>query len=125
MSAEWTRDQLKVFAPEFSALPDGTLDTFIGYAEQLVSPTAFGASTVFAGLNMTAHLLTITPQTSGSASASAAQGPVSSRTVGSVSVSYAIPVISDDSVRAGLSLSKYGIVFANLTRRKVIALGVL
>lgn len=123
MAAEWTKDDVRAIAPEFISLDDAALDLFIGYAEQLVNPKVFSARTKFAGSLMTAHLITVTPSLNAAPKQGA--GPVASRTAGPVSITYAVPQLDDGSISAGLSMSKYGIMFANLTRRSAVGFGLL
>jgi len=113
--AEWTRADVKAVAPEFTSVDDATLDRYIGWAYDLVNPTAFGNRTVFAGALMTAHLLTTLPPL-GFTGGSAGAFPVQSRTVGQVSVTYAVPQVQSAGAAQGLSASKYGVQFSALAR---------
>lgn len=114
--AEWTRADVKAVAPEFTSVGDATLDQYIGWAYDLVNPTAFGNRTVFAGALMTAHLLTTLPPLGFSGGGSAGAFPVQSRTVGSVSVTYAVPQVQGAGTAQGLATSKYGVQFSALVR---------
>jgi hypothetical protein len=113
--AEWTKDDVKLIAPEFAAVDDATLDQYIAFAYTEVNPCAFGSRTVRAGALMTAHLLTVLPPAGVTPKASAS-GPVQSRSVGGVSVTYATVQLSGAALSSGLAMSKYGIEFARLSR---------
>lgn len=108
--AEWTKDDVKGIAPEFASLDDATLDRYIALAYNQVNPQAFGGRTAFAGSLMTAHLLTVLPPNGGSGGST---GPVVSRSVGGVSVTYGA-VQLQGAATVGLDRSKYGIQFAQL-----------
>lgn len=109
--AEWTRENVIDFAPEFAAVDPAILDRFIAYAEPGVNPAVFGDETKRAGSLYTAHLLTLA-QPAGTA-AGAASGVVQSETIGSVSVTYAVP---QSGTSSALSLTKYGAEFSRLAR---------
>jgi hypothetical protein len=110
MTAEWTKDDVKAIAPEFATLDDATLDRYIGWAFNQVNPCAFKDRTPFAGALMTAHLLTVLPSAGG---VGGTTGPVVSRSVGGVSVTYGA-VALQGAATVGLDRSKYGIQFAQL-----------
>lgn len=110
--AAWTTQDVKDIAPEFAELDATILDRYIGYAELQVNPAAFGVKTKLVGSLLTAHLLTVLPPAGGSRTAPPA--PVQSRSVGQVSVSYAVMPFNPANVRASLTLSRYGAEYARL-----------
>jgi hypothetical protein len=112
VNAEWTVAEVRSVAAEFAAIDDATIQAAANQAALLVSPAAFGERLNWAGSLMTAHLLALFPP-AGVAVAATAPGPVVSRTVGSVSVTYAAPVTSG-TVGLTLGETKYGRMFARL-----------
>lgn len=113
--ADWNATDVRAVAPEFTATADGTVNLWIDYAEPQVSEDAFGDNYKLAGIFLTAHLLTLfAPSSSGSGSVGV--GPVTQRSVGAVSVSYAAPQLSNSALSAGLGLTKYGVQYAQMIR---------
>lgn len=114
--AEWTKANVKAVAPEFATVDDATLDQYIAWAYELVNPTVLGNRTVFAGSLMTAHLLSTMPPAGFSGGGGAGVFPVASRSVGAVSVTYAVPQVNAAGTGIGLAASKYGMQFSQLAR---------
>jgi hypothetical protein len=112
--AEWLPNDVRDLAPEFVGLTDPQIQAWIDRAYPQINPDAFGDSTVYAGALLTAHLLTIFPP-AGVTVAPGAPGPISSETVGQISVSYAVPPVKTRAALTGtLGQSRYGIEFSRL-----------
>lgn len=112
--AEWVPQDVRDIAPEFASLTDPQIQPWIDRAYNQINPDAFGDSTAFAGALLTAHLLTIFPP-AGVTVAPGAPGPVSSESVGQVSVSYAVPPVKTRAALTGtLGQSRYGIEFSRM-----------
>jgi hypothetical protein len=105
-------DDFKARFPEFAT---ATVDTYLPILEP-VWPCYYGkeytACNQEAVLNLVAHLLTL-ETTAGSASAQT----IASKSVGSVSVSYAAGVTATTELQAFFKSSKYGQRFLLLTSR--------
>jgi hypothetical protein len=107
MAAHTAADIIIAF-PEFADIPIATIDTFIALGADQIS-SEFGLLEKYAGMLMTAHLMTVAGVTLTSGGAGgAASGPVASVSVGEVSVNYASSVASGSSGLGSLGLSKYG-----------------
>jgi len=94
----------------------------------LLSAEFFGARYELAQILWAAHYA-LAPGTPGSSGAGGAAGPVTSRSEGGVSESYAAPSSGSSSFSASdawWSLTKYGLMFASLLRsspRRIVKLG--
>ena len=115
-------DFLKIF-PEFSEFPQARVEFFLDVADNQISENRFGKSTEFGKALFTAHYLasldngqrTGVGDVTGTVS-SGAHGAVSSKTVGSVSVSY--DTASTSFADAGYwNSTPYGKQFFDLLKR--------
>lgn len=113
--ADWTRtDLITLVAPELSAVASPTVDAYIALADNRLAVARFPAGSTlrkWAGMYLTAHLLTLTPPTGAAAGSPA----VKSESAGGVSVTYAIP----DFQQGELGLTRFGLAFASLARPRV------
>jgi hypothetical protein len=108
----WTAADVYLVAPELLVVPIPVVNKFITFASAQFSPTAFGVGAQYAGILLTAHLLTVS-----NASGSAAPGPISSVTVGQVSTSYDVSSTSSAVAAArGFDGSTYGREYARMAR---------
>lgn len=116
--ALWTAADVIAFAPEFCDVPIPVIDKFIMMADLQVGD-CWGDRAKYAGILLTAHMLTVHKvKESGGAGGSGA-GPVQSVSVGQVSVTYASGVVSSALGRglsAGLAASAYGVEFDRLSQ---------
>lgn len=83
-----TPASFKALFPEFSSQTDPRVQLFLDQASRRVDAATFGARADDALSYLTAHLLAVA-NTAGQAATSGASGPVSSKTVGPLSVSFA------------------------------------
>lgn len=114
--ALWTRDDVRLIAPEMSVangVSDATVDAYIAIADKQIDPDVFGELTKEAGAYLTAHLLKCDGY-GAPGSASGTGAPVSGVTVGRVSVQYSDPTSSGMS--SDLARSRYGQSFSRLVR---------
>lgn len=109
--AEWTRDDVRAIAPEFTAVADLVVDAWIARAMPQIDPVSFGDNTVYAGALLTAHMMT---RFDPAGIAAAPVGGITSESVGGISVSYAAPQISKPILNASLAGTKYGVEFSRL-----------
>lgn len=79
--------------------------------DNLVSASVFRKDTQIAQTYLAAHLLSMSAENSGG------RGPLSSETVGDVSVSYTLPYLNQTSV---LGSTQYGLMFLEYQRRHVV-----
>ena len=115
-------DFLKIF-PEFSEFPQARVEFYLDEADTQISKNRFGKSTEFGKALFTAHYLasldngqrTGAGDVTGTVS-SGAHGAVSSKTVGSVSVSYDTASMSFDDAGYWNS-TPYGKQFFDLLKR--------
>ena len=108
-------------APEFSSEPTSRIDALIAVATQFVNPRAWGAKTDIAIIYYTAHLLSVTPNSSGTTGASTARGPISQEKVGDISTSYSAASSStSSSSRSSFNASSYGQIFEEMKKTLVI-----
>jgi hypothetical protein len=100
---------VKAFAPELSGLSDSVITTWIGFAPGAVSPSVMQTDADQATLLWVAHQCV---RSSGGASGS--NGPVTSRSVGDVSIG------NDAGFKTlhGLNSTAYGMALMQLIRRK-------
>lgn len=117
--ALWTAADVIAFAPEFGEVAIPVIDKFIMMADLQVGDL-WGDRAKYAGILLTAHMLTVhkVKETSGGAGGSAA-GPVQSVQVGQVTVSYASGLLSsalNRGLSAGLAGSAYGVEFDRLSQ---------
>ena len=111
--ATWDKDDVRAVAPEFTATDDAVVDLWIAYAEPQISAEVFASNEKLAGIFLTAHFLTLfAPSASGSGAVGV--GPVTSRRVGQVGVTYSAAQLNSATLAGGLGLTKYGIQFARL-----------
>ena len=93
--AAWTSSDITILCPELVTSPviDAAVFTyFIALAERQVNPDVFGDRVVEAGAYLTAHLMLRAgygKNAAGVGGAGAAAGPITSISVGKVSVGYA------------------------------------
>lgn len=98
----WTWSDFVAVAPDLSTTSPTTFAAMSQFAANQISASTFGSNYKLAGCYLTAHL--IATSTSGQA------GPITSESVGGVSVSYA-PSGSRDLGRTG-----YGVAYHRLMR---------
>lgn len=118
--ALWTIADVRFLAPEFTVgvVSDVDVQKWIDMADRRLDTSAFGASGVDAGAYLTAHLMTLAgvgglgPYVGGGALLGRIQG----QTVGQVSVTYATTFGAAGVLKyqPDLSLTKYGILYADL-----------
>ena len=123
--AAWTKTDVTGVCPELvtsPAIADGTFDLFIGIAERQIDPAAFGARIVEAGAYLTAHLMIRAgygSSSAGAAGSALAAGPLSSVSVGKISVSFASLAAGGsgaDSMEAELLTTRPGAQFLSQVR---------
>lgn len=116
--ALWTAADVIAFAPEFCDVPIPVIDRFISIADLQVGD-CWGDRARYAGVLLTAHMLTVNKVKDGSGAGGAGAGPIQGITVGQVSVTYASGVVSSALARglsAGLAASSYGLEFDRLSQ---------
>lgn len=89
---------------------DPVLADVYSLVEQMVRESRFGALTDSAQTYLAAHILSLAATDSGG------RGPLSSESIGGISVSYTLPYLNQHSV---LASTQYGLMFLEL-QRKVI-----
>lgn len=108
--AAWTKADFARIVPEMSSVDQTTFDFFAALADAQLHPTRFtGSRRILAGCYFTAHLISVSPP----AGVSPQGAPVSSESVGGVSVSYATGAAR---ALADLNLSRYGVALQRLLR---------
>lgn len=117
MDVTWAASEVKAFALELATIDNAVVDVYSEYAAIQISADAFGtaAKAKYAGILLTAHLVTIMAAPSSGVSVGGS-GAASSMTVGQVSVSYAVPSLDSATLRGGLGLTKYGVEYSRLIR---------
>lgn len=106
-----TAKDIKDSFAEFAGLSDQLVERFLAQAQRRVSTTQWGDKADDGVLWLTGHLLKVESQIrSGS---SAAAGPISQKSVGDLSVSYAVP---SDIRNNFLASTTYGQQFIELKR---------
>jgi len=116
--ALWTAADVITFAPEFCDVPIPVIDKFIAAADLQIGD-CWGDRATYAGVLLTAHMLTVSKVKDGSGAGGSGAGPVQSVTVGQVSVTYGSGIVSSALSRglsAGLAGSSYGIEFDRLSQ---------
>lgn len=122
--ADWTKADVRAYAPELTALPDAVIDYWIGEADAEIDPSVFGTLIKAAGANLTAHKiifhgaavsLGINPPGSGGAGL----GALTALTVGQVSASFA-SLASQSNLgganAAALVTTRYGLEYKRLVQ---------
>lgn len=115
-----TKADVVAIAPELSGVDEDTVNVFIADAA-LLEPSSSWDSGLYPLVHkyLTAHLLTV----AGHAPAASAQGPISSMSVGGVSVSYAVQSVQTGT--SGLGATKYGLVVQTLRRQRALHVAVV
>lgn len=110
----WTIADVRRVAPEFAAISDAVITTWIVEADRRVNGPLFGARVVDAGAELTAHLMAmagIAPYLAGAQHT----GQVIGQTVGQVSVQFASQAARGVlKSMPSLALSRHGIMYAEL-----------
>lgn len=99
-------------APEFTG-QEATIDVWLSLAECWIAPDVWGDCASQAHALLAAHMLTTSPAGAAAGGEGFGHGPVSGRSNGPASVSYATPTPTD----ADLALSSYGRLFVALSKR--------
>lgn len=106
--------------PEFDSISDARIQSFIDKALLNLSESVWGDYFVEGQLYLAAHFLTlaIASENSGGSGAGVAAGPVASRSIGDVSVSFAVPsdVSSGSGTAAYFSKTPYGLEYWRLVK---------
>lgn len=111
-----TPEEFKARFPEFDSVDDLRVQTFIDKMLLNVGENEWGAYFVEGQLYLTAHLLTLAERASNSGGTPGA-GPVVSRKIGDVSVSFASPTASTgDASEAYYKQTAYGEEYWRLMR---------
>lgn len=113
-------DAVKAVCPEFNAVANSVVQAYIDMADSEISEDDWGSRASRAEIVLTAHLMTVagvlnsSSQTGGNVT-----GPVSSVSVGDVSVTYAATsslAIQIQNLDASLASTKYGQEYARLVK---------
>jgi len=112
--AEWSAIDVINFAPEFCGLAIPVIDRFIAMAALEVCDDTYGDRAKYAGILLTAHLLSVMGAKNSDGAGGSAAGPVSGITVGQVSVNY--EGMSGAIKGGALMASKYGMEFHRIQR---------
>lgn len=109
-------DDIRAMAPEFSALTDAQIQYYIDLADLEINEEAWGSRAKHALMLLTCHKMISMGVLSGASSSSV--GPISSTSVGDVSVSYAATatLAVQQGLDASLSGNKYGIEYNRLVK---------
>lgn len=111
----WTAADILRIAPEFASVPIPVIDSYSSMADLQLNEDTLGDRYKQAGMFLTAHLLATIPPSGVTGANTNAAGPVTSQSVGEVSVSYAS--LSDATgVKGSLGLSRFGVMYARLIR---------
>lgn len=95
--------------PEFEGLSETVINLWLTQAERRVNPTQWGDKADDAVLWLTAHLLALTQGLA--CGVSAASGPVTTKKVGDLSISYKVP---DEMSQTFLASTSYGQYYLTL-----------
>lgn len=112
-----TAAEVIMLAPEFENVSIPKIEFYIARAEEQISEEAWGSRAKLACMYLTCHLMTIAGVAAASSgSSSSATGPVTSVSVGDVSVQYADASTGAVSGGASASLAnnKYGLEYSRL-----------
>lgn len=115
-----TAADVKAIAREFADVLDATFAPFIARASRELSEKIWGGRITDGCALLTAHFMTISPPAGVTLSASNG-APITSKTVGSVSVTYGISLVPQQAVGYSFSQSRHGIEFARI--RSQVAAG--
>lgn len=117
-----TGDEFRARLPEFTSLviySDDAVTFWLGLAEQNVSAERWGQNYELGILYYTAHHLVLEARNGASATTGAAPGgvtgPIASKSVGSVAVSYASSTVTKEGDGAW-NLTSYGVRYRQLVR---------
>lgn len=110
-----TPADVKAIAQEFSGVPDATFAPYIARASRGLNPTVWGQRIADACAQLVAHYMTENPPT-GVTFVPAAPGPIASKTVGSVSVTYAVAAYVASNSAGSLTATKYGKEYSRMVR---------
>lgn len=117
--ALWTAADVIAYAPEFCDVAIPLIDKFIMLADGQIAVDCWGSRAKHAGILLTAHMLSVHRVKDAGGAGGAGVGPISSISVGQVSVDYGTSVISSALSRgldASLSQSVYGLEFSRLVQ---------
>ena len=111
----WTAADILRIAPEFTSVPIPVIDSYSAMADLQLNEDTLGDRYKQAGMFLTAHLLATIPPSGTVGQSNNAAGPVTSQSVGEVSVSYAS--LSDSTgIKGSLGLSRFGIMYARIVK---------
>lgn len=120
-----TPAELKARAPEFAALSDPTVQTYLDMATEEIEPGAWGSRAKSAEILLACHKMIVLGVLNAAGSGGGgATGPVQGVKVGDVSVSYgatASLAVQLQGLDPALALSRYGLEYARLI--KLAAMG--
>lgn len=102
---------VKELFPELAAIADATVQRWLSFAEAKHNAAAFGVKSDYALKCLAAHLVELDKRRQAGATGSVAV--VSSRTVGDVSTTYAVPA-SSSTADAALGSTLYGQMYLDL-----------
>lgn len=109
----WTAADIIRFAPEFCDVPIPVIDAYSAMADLQLNETTLGGRYKQAGIFLTAHMLAMSPP-SGATASNTSAGPVTSQTVGEVSVSY--ESLASVVGASSLALSRYGVMYQRIVQ---------
>lgn len=112
-----TAADVKAFATEFASLADAAFDPYIARASRELNPTVWGQRVVDAAVLLVAHYMTLFPPAGFVGGGAATVGPIVSKTVGSVSVTYAAPSVSIRPTAGALASTKYGAEYSRMVQQ--------
>jgi len=110
-----TAASIKLRFPEFASEDDARITLFIGDAELILNPSAWGDKLDLGTAYLVAHYIALANKSSDSGSSTPNAGPVTGRAVDGASVSYASATLNDQS-EAYYMQTLYGQRYWNLLK---------
>lgn len=115
-----TAADVKAIAREFAAVDDAAFAPYIARASRELNPKIWGQRVVDGCALLTAHLMTVSPP-AGVVLPNSTGAPITSKTVGSVSVTYGVSLVPQQAIGFSFSQSRHGVEFVRI--RSQVAAG--
>lgn len=108
-----TAADVKALAREFASVADVEFDPYIARASRELNPRVWGQRIVDGCALLVAHFMTVSPP-AGVIVPPSTGAPITSKTVGSVSVTYGVSLVPQQSVGYSFSQSRHGVEFVRI-----------
>jgi hypothetical protein len=108
-----TAADVKAIAREFATVDDELFAPYIARASRELNPKVWGQRVVDGCALLTAHLMSMSPP-AGVVVPPSTGAPITSKTVGNVSVTYGVSLVPQQSVGYSFSQSRHGVEFVRI-----------